>query len=233
VGLEDALGADAVTHPDTELDGESALRAFLTLGLLTRPPPKVQTRWTAFGDYATDREPADFHTGPPYEPIDRALPGDVYWMAKQIAAVPDASVAGAIEGARITDAATRAALAEVIRGRRQKLVADAYGRVSPCEVERVEPGRVTLRDEAIVEALATAAERRYAIAYLDSEGKEFAAPVRLMGEGAKVRVPIPAGGEGYVVVRLGVEQGKQPAPRAMEMHLVRRGGVIRLVGVRH
>ena len=82
--------------PDRE-DRNFFLRLF-SLGLSPKPPGIMpKTQWPSVGMFHTRVLPEEFEPSPPFEPIDRLQPGDLYWIAKRIAAVPVSTIAQALE----------------------------------------------------------------------------------------------------------------------------------------
>jgi hypothetical protein len=238
-GLDDALGAAVIDDErNARLGGEGhtlgadALRALVTLGLGLRHPPPLQTRWPALGDFDAQVSPDDFTPQPPFEPFDRILPADAYWVAKRIAAVPDELLRRAVESAKMSDAASPARALAVLEARRRAILVSALRAVTPAELVDVTRAELTLRDEAIARGVEEASETEYFIELLDSTGAPAAASRRIAPQSATIVVPLPAQGPDYLVVRaLALRKGK-PAPRACELHVVRRGESARVVGVR-
>src|SRR5262249_54339076 len=148
-----AFGADAVVRVEAPRDDDADLgqrNAWVTLGTLGLYAPRVQPtqdRWRSLGAYDAKVEEHPSQTSPPFEPMDRLLPADGYWAAKRIVAVPAAVIDAALDAARLSDASARARLRELILARRLAVAARAFAAVTPCEVDRVEGGRVVLRDE--------------------------------------------------------------------------------------
>jgi hypothetical protein len=243
-GLHGALGADAVTQPrkpaedDSDLIHDNPWRTLATLGIAHPADPPTQTRWLSIGAYDERVAPAAFRTSPPFAPMDRLLPADAYWAAKQLAAIPPAVIDQALDAAQIADATARARLVEVIRARRIALLRWGFDRVTACEVERVEqaggarrPARLVLRDEAALRGLSTSPRHR--VDLLDEQGRGIAPPQTIAPGGALFAVELPESAPAYLVVRVTAERAWQGDPRAFEAHLVRRGGAWAVVGIVH
>jgi len=233
VRLDGALGADATRTPsETAAHGEP-LAALFTLGIYRPRRLPVQTRWLSLGDFDERASFAGFSLSPPFAPAHRALPGDLYWIAKRISSVSDEQIAAAVDAAHMRDRSAAARARDVLAARRVVVAKYAFSRVTPCEIEGVSENELVLRDEAIVHGFAAAARSHYARRYLDDEGSAAAEPSRAAPEGARVRVPLPPTHRDYLVVQVRAERDGEAPPRAMEIHIVRDAKGARVVGVRH
>ena len=236
VDLGGALGADAVVRPtpprddDTDLAGRNVLVTLATLGLYTPKVAPTQRRWPAIGEYHAAITRRRFQTSPPFEPVDRMLPSDAYWIAKRIAALRPDVVAAAIDAARIGDPSARKRLAELIHARRLAVVARAFSAVTPCDVERVVDGSVTVLDQAALRGFTTAP--RYRIAAVDDRGRAVRAPIEASPGSPRFAIPVPPEASGYVVLEV-TSLGAQASPRPVQIHLVEHERGWTLVGVRH
>lgn len=239
VGLDAALGAAAIVRPSDPPPEVAPLPPFeslVTLGLAPSPKrPITQTEWLAIGELSEDLDPASFAPPDPYEPIDRLLPSDGYWAAKRIAGLSRTVIWAAIREARIEDARTRARLAEILLARRRAILEHYYGQVSPLEVAGNVGGDVLIADKGIIDGIAQAKETRYALSFLDDDGKEVAKRQRWKASGRTFRLPLSAEARKapYLVVRIVAIRNGKASPRAFEVHLVQEGGKGRVVGVRH
>lgn len=237
-----AFGADAVVRPEDSSEDDAGRDVWVTLGTfgLYRPARRLtQRRWTAIGEYDEHLPPGIFRTGPPFEPMDRLLPGDAYWAAKRIASVPPPAIEEAIHAAKISDPSARARLVSVLAARGRVLVARAFAGVTPCEVERTTPegkgqsAALVLRDEAVARGFAQAETTRYRTTLLDERGVRVAGPAEIAGQGARLTVALPWGAPYYLVLRVSAARaGRAPQP-PMEVHLERRAAGWAVLGVRH
>jgi hypothetical protein len=238
VDLGGALGADDVRRPekprddDTDLAGRNIWVTMGTLGLYTPNVVPTQQRWPSIGEYGVLLDPPPFRTGPPFEPMDRLLPSDAYWIAKRIAALPAELIAAALDTGRMSDASARARLGEIVQARRLAVVARAFAGVTPIEVDRVASGTVLLRDEAVQRGFASAAASRYRVDIVDDRGERLFRAEVAPG-GPRFAVPMPARAPDYAVLRITAVRDGKDAPRPMEAHLRRRAGGWALAGVRH
>jgi hypothetical protein len=238
VDLGGALGADAVVRPekprddDADLAGRNIWVTMGTFGVYAPPVVPTQQRWRSIGEYPAALGSRVFQTSPPFEPIDRLLPGDAYWIAKRIAALRPEVVALALEAARFSDPSAQARLGAILQARRLAVTARAFAAVTPAEVDRVEADRLVLRDEAVLRGFASG-PTRYRVEIVDERGDAVTGPVEVVTSGARVSAALPKEAPAYVVVRATALRDGRPAPRPVEVHLARRGAAWRLVGVRH
>lgn len=240
VAVDDAFGAEAVgREAQARLGGEgkyldeNALTALITLGLRRRTAPPVQTRWLSLGEFEPNVAPETFETSPPYEPADRLLPADAYWIGKRLAAVPPETIAAALTAGHFSDPTARARVAEVLEARRARAVAWAFAQVTPAEVERVDPGHLTLRDQANSRKMRALTAVRYAVDFLDDAGSSVAPPLVVAPPDAAVTIPLPPGTPDYLVVRATAIRDDGRAPRPVEIHLAKSAAGIRVLGVVH
>jgi hypothetical protein len=244
--LHGAFGADAVVRVEKPRDDDKDLEGrnvWVTLGSLGLHAPKVQptqTRWPSLGEYAPDLAPNEFRTSPPFDPMDRQLPGDAYWASKRILAIDTEAVARAIDAAEMSDADARAKLYATILARRLVVARAAFAAVTPCELERVDRGgegreaAVVLRDEAVVRGFVAPEDARYRTELVDDLGNLVVGQGEIAPRGPRFAVPLPESAKGYVVLRVRSLRAGKEARRAMEVHLVQRdGGAWAAVGVRH
>jgi hypothetical protein len=240
VAMDDAFGANAVgREAEARLGGEgkylneNALTALLTLGLRRRVAPPVQTRWLALGEFQDVDAPEEFTTSPPYEPADRLRPADAYWMGKRLAAVPAEAINAALIAGHFSDFSARARAAEVLETRRSRAIAWAFAQVTPAEVERIEPGRLVLRDQARARKIKGVVDERYVVTFLDDYGATVAPPIVVPVPDAAVSIPLPPGVPDYLVVRAVALRESGKAPRAVEVHVFKDPSGIRVLGVVH
>ncbi len=243
-GLGGALGADAVVRPapprddDTDLTSVNVWITLGTLGLYRQKPRLTPEHWPSLGEYRETWKPSEFQTGPPLTPLDRALPGDLYWAAKRIAALRTTQLVTALDAGRYHDDSARSLLQSLVRDRQKAAVLWGLGQVTPCEVERVEqagPGRpaaLVLRDAALSLGMVVATSTQYRVEVVDQAGKPVGAGRRIeMSGGALFPVPLPEHAPGYLVLRVRLYRSGRAAPRSTEVHLVYREGGWRVVGV--
>jgi hypothetical protein len=150
-----------------------------------------------------------------------------------MAALPPAKVAEALAAGLVSDPAARARLAEIVQKRRLALVARAFAGVTAVEVEDVSAGAVVLRDEAIRRGFAVAATTRYELEIEGDDGARLAGPATLAAASARFVVTLPASLPPYAVLRVTAARDGRAAPRALEVHVVRRASGWAVVGVRH
>jgi hypothetical protein len=245
-GLSGALGADAVVRPrpprddDSDLAGQNVWITLGTLGLYQQKPHLTPEQWPSIGEYRETWSPKDFSTGPPFEPMDRALPPDLYWAARRIAGLRTADLVRALDAGHYHDDSARALLQDKLRDRQRNAVRWAFSQVTACEVERLDqaghqtPAVLILRDEATSLGVVDALTKLYEIELVDDTGHRLGDRQRLaLSGGALFPVRLPEVAPGYVVVRVRASRETGVAPRAMEVHLVHAGPAWRVVGVMH
>ncbi len=240
VACDDAFGAEAIgREAEARLGGEgqyldeNALTALLTLGLRRRTAPPVQTRWLALGEFEPAVAPETFDTSPPYEPMDRLLPADAYWMGKRLAAVSAETITAALTAGHFSDPTARARVAEVMEARRARAIAWAFAQVTPAEVERVDAGHLTLRDQANARKIPALEAERYAVSFLDDHGTRVAPSLFVAPPDTAVTIPLPREAPDYLVVRAQAIHAGGRAPRPIEIHLFKDRAGVRVVGVVH
>jgi hypothetical protein len=242
VGLDGALGVDAyfaalawARNEDRE-ETSFFLRLF-SLGLSPKPAAFEPAPPFASVGLLDEHLVPEFHQiGPPFEPFDRLQPADTYWMAKRIAALPLGAIGEAIIAGGLEPAAQHW-LYQVLELRRAAVIAWAFDLVTPCDPVAVEPNALVLGDLALATSVSPAAERDYVVRYLGDDGGAVADEIVLRPERGQpiVRVPLPdaLGSADYVVVEVLARRAERALPRPMQVHLLPRSGVFRLVGVRH
>jgi len=241
MGLDGALGADAVVRPTApeEADSfdESTVRRALTLGLAPRSEAKpTQTRIPALGAIDAEIRAGDDRLQPPLLPAQRCSPADSYWLAKRIVALGGSTIRAAVEAGKLTNPEARDQLARILDARARALAAAAFAAVTPLEVERFAGQTLVVRDEALVAGFARPETTRYAVEILDGEGDPLAAPRRIAAETPTTAIALPpdvASRAGYVIVRVRVSRAGAGVSRAFEAHLRGDGAPLHLVGIRH
>jgi hypothetical protein len=236
-GLGGALGASRVIRPGDVVDDEAPtdpLEQLGSLGLWRAPRVPTQLALPALGEI-DERAPLGHATPwPPYEPADRALPGDLYWAAKRVAAVGSRAIERAVAAGRMSDPAASERLVAILRARQREVVARYYAAVTPCEPLRLDEGALVLRDEALRLGLKPEERRRYLVERLDGEGRALAPEELVTAEGSLVRVEVPRTDvpDDYLVVRVAVvRDGRAGAP--LTVHLRAERGFLEVLGVRH
>jgi hypothetical protein len=184
--------------------------------------------------------PEEWDMSPPFEPADRVLPGDAYWIARRLAAVPPATVAKAIEAADVSDEAGEW-LRTRLMSRRRALITHGYAATTPCDVtglrQRSEdgPARLTLIDWALFGGFVPTSQRSYEFRIVAADGESLVPPRGVNATGAIVTVPLPeaVASKEYFVVEVLSSFGTRAAPRAVDVHIKNANGQLKVVGVRH
>lgn len=234
VGLDEALGAAGIAPASARQTAVGVVRGnaltnLVTLGLL-RPDPRS-------GPPARNLQALPITVGAddalqtPWEPVDRLLPEDGYWMAKRMAALPGALLADAVAFADL-DPVTSAHVLGALEARRTALIATWLGRVTPLELVRLRGRRLVLSDVAITLGFADDAHTRYRIGWLDEQGRAVAPPFRARPDLGELDLALPSDPPPYLVARIVGERAAAALPRAFEAHIAMRGSA-HVVGIRH
>jgi hypothetical protein len=244
LGLDSAIGVETYLRavkfaedPDRE-DSNFFLRVF-SLGLSPKAPGVLpRTVWPSVGLFHERLLPAKFSSSPPFEPMDRLQPGDLYWIAKRIASVPMDTIVKALEDAELEPGPVNY-IFQVLHLRRAAIVAWGYDRTTPCELLSIEKkaGRrvLVLADLAIETGFVEADERSYTIGFYDSNGDEISNAFNVQASSSIVRIPLPEGLDQhpYVVARILARRDDHPMARPFDVHLRRGKGNLQVVGLRH
>jgi hypothetical protein len=238
IGVEGYLRAvDFARDPDRE-DANFFLRLW-SLGLSPKMPGILPTtEWPSIGLFSSRLVPADYEPSPPFEPIDRLQPGDLYWISKRMAAVPRATLAQAIWSAQL-EPAPENYLFQVLHRRRATVAAWGYDQTTPCEVLGLdhddESWALSLHDLAIAHRFITADERSYTLSFYDAEGTTIHPPITTPASSDTTRLALPTAllDHGYSVVRVLGERGGKPLSRALDVHFRSNDGKLRIAGLRH
>jgi hypothetical protein len=247
VGFDGALGVDnwldAVAwaeNPDRE-ESNFFMRMF-SLGLSPEPPGiPPATEWPSVGLIGELLVPSEWDTSPPFEPSDRLLPGDAYWIAKRIAQVDTETMASALAAGSLEKAPREHIMAR-LRQRRAALVAYGYEQTTPCEPWRVRRRRAAraaaleIVDRGLLDGVEATSQRSYRVRYLDADGEALAADRGVAATGAVSVIPLPDAlwATDYAVVEVLALRGGEPRPRPLQLHLrLKARGRLRLVAVRH
>lgn len=232
-GVADALrrheGAEA---PDAPPD--DPLRQLWTLGL-SRPPTEQPPGLHWPGAFDALLRPRDGQLSPPLEAVAHAGPDDVYWMAKRMAGVRDDELRAAVAAARLSRPEVADWLVDTLIARRDELVARAFADVTPFEPVDIHEDGVVLEDRAAQRPCEQPEGRALFADFLDARGARLGRSRALASAGARLNVPFPEAARGaeYVVLRATVVRGGRAAPRPLELHWVRSGAGLRVVGIRH
>ncbi|MBI4704316.1 MAG: hypothetical protein HY744_24695 [Deltaproteobacteria bacterium] len=239
VGLDGAIGVDALLQAKADAedpDTESKNFFFRLFGLgLSPKPPRFAPRspWPAVGLISDIVSVEHFSPSPPFTPIDRLLPADVYWAAKRIAAIPDETVDEAVAAGELRPPEAGAWLARVLKERRDRVALHGLRLTTACEVLGIEgpegpeptlrggPSYLVLTDLLVSRGYVPPRETLYRVDVLDDEGEVVAGPANIRPAAGIFRVVLPAALRelGYVVVRVLASRQGRPAPSAFEAHL--------------
>lgn len=244
--VEDALGASVLLAAPRRDDDRPAKNPWIALGSLgfsaKEGADPAAAPFPGVGIFPDHVDPDAMSLAVPFGPARDALPGDLYWMGRRIAAVPDATIAEAVRAGEL-DADASAYLVRALTQRRDEVGRWAMGLVTPLELRSSDeraierglgvPVSIRLRDETIARGYARSSS--YAVELVGDDGHRVGAPFEATARGAAVDVEVPPNaleGRDYLVVRTCAIAAA--APRCMEVHL-RRGadGAFRVRGLRH
>jgi len=236
VGLGDALGSPRTRRSHRRPTAVGVVRGspienLVTLGL-ARPPANGD------GDEPTLRVFSPTGAGShalsdPWEPVDRLLPADGYWIAKRMARIGRGILEDAVRAARFGDPALDAHVLRALMTRRRELVEHWFSEVTPCELERLLGRDLVLSDEAVRAGIDTTGSSHYEVTVLDDSGAEVTPTQDVRSRDAEVVVKLPELERDYLVVRVTKIGRAGAAPRPFELHLVQERGAPRVVGARH
>lgn len=247
VGIDGGLGVDRYYEAlawrrDPDRSDDNFFLRLVSLGLSPVPSaPAPLTAYPSVGLLGGRVLVRRFKPSPPFEPIDRMLPPDAYWMAKQIARVPAEVLRAAIVAAAL-ESDPSAWLERSLEERRAEVVAWGYDQVSPLEVGLLfgssrarRRASLQLIDLAVMTGMTPSAEASYQVRFLDPDGADIEPKRELRPAGAVVRIDLPesASERDYVIVRALARRRGVSLPRPAEFHLAKQGSLFALVGVRH
>jgi hypothetical protein len=240
-GLDDALGSADVARrsdpPPAEGGGPPGVR-LVTLGLWPNPPPPpTQTRIPSLGEIGEEVDVRGYRSGLPYQPTDRILPGDGYWVAKRIAAIPSAAVALAIDAGWLTNLSAERRLFDTLEARRAAVIRAWYRQVTPLEVVAATRTSLVLRDEAISRNVGTVGDSSYRVELLDEDGKRVGSRIVVTPRGDRFLLALPPSAleaaKTYLIVRVLGKRKKTFLPRPCDVHVKMGDKGLVVLGIRH
>ncbi len=235
VGFDKSLGTEAIIGKRPEQKNEMILLG--SLGFAPDPNiPPTQSKYQALGAIGEEVNPKEYGPGLPFPPMDATDGADAYWMAKRIASVSEEMVLAAVRAGKVTNGTARKLLFELVLARQRRVVEWGYSRTTPCDYERMDEHGIVVFDRAVGAGFTKGKHVEYVVTYLDAEGEPSHPGAVLGPEGPRFAIPLPRGAfakGGYAVVRLHSEVAGVPAPRDLELHVVRDKQGTRVIGVRH
>lgn len=248
--LHDALGAEAFLLGLRRTEDRPDKNALVALGSLGFSPKQLgdpaDSPYPSVGLFTLHVDPAAHDLRVPFGPAQNALIGDIYWIGKRIAAVPDSTIRYAVAAGLVEPPEAATFLRRALSRRRDDVARFAMSFVTPLELNG--PAKLaidasntkfvvlSLMDEAIRDGYATSAQSSYAVELMDSEGERVEAALEAKAQGAAVVVTIPyehIEQRDYLVVRVRSSREGLAAPRWVELHLRRKDNEVRVRGVRH
>jgi hypothetical protein len=235
VGMDKSLGTEAIIGKRPEQKDEMFLLA--TLGFAPDPNiPPTQRKYVAIGAIGEEIDPGQYGPALPFPPMENTDGADAFWIAKRIAAVSEELILYAVRAGKVSNGTARKLLFELILARQRRVVEWGYAQATACDVEAVDERGIVVVDRAVAAGFTKGKGTEYVVSYFDSNGDPSHPGAVLGPEGARFAVPLPRSAvpkDGYVVVRLRSEIGGKPAPRSLEMHVIRDAKGTRVIGVRH
>ena len=235
VGLDRSLGTEAIIGKRPEQKNEMILLG--SLGFAPDPNiPPTQRKYEAIGAIGEEVNPKEYGPGLPFPPMDATDGADAFWMAKRIASVSEEMVLHAVRAGKVTHRTARRLLFELILARQRRVVEWGYAQTTPCDYERVDERGIVVFDRAVAGGFTTGKHIEYVVTYLGLDGEPSHPGAVLGPEGPRFAIPLPRAAfdeNGYVVLRLRSEVASVPAPRVLELHVVRDKQGTRVIGVRH
>jgi hypothetical protein len=236
-GLDGSLGADAVLR-EADCDGERAAPSpwvrLVTLGLYQKRSLTPTSReCLSMGAFDSDVDPDAFSTS--FEPMGRALPGDLYWAAKRLARLSQVDLDAAILAGRLSDPRSRVRIRQAIARRKISVIAHGFSLVTPLEIARLDGATLHMKDEAIGLGYAPSVGAQYEVDVVNEAGQRTGRSMLVKGAGADVAIALPARARahGYAILHVtAIYQGHR-APRPVEIHFMTTKTASKVIGVRH
>jgi hypothetical protein len=186
-------------------------KTLLSFGLWERPwrnvtYPDVPEIGRFEGDFFRPERWKPEYPNPAFE---RMLPDDAFWAARIVARFSDEAIRALVATGAYADPRSARYLADTLIQRRDKVVAWCFGRVNPLDGFRVEGS--SLEFDNLGEQAGLGAVRSYEYAWFAFDNAtERATPLGEPGRTGVRRIPIPAGGAGFLKVRIRTLSAEQP-----------------------
>lgn len=248
--LHDALGAGALLdglRREQDRPDQNPLVALGSLGFSRKElGDPADSPYPSVGIFPLHVDPAAHRLAVPFGPAREALIGDIYWIGKRIAAIPDRTIRYAVAAGLVEPPEAASYLRRSLAQRRDDVARFAMSFVTPVELEGQAKLAIdaasakfvvlTLVDEAIRLGHASAAGSSYVVESMDREGERVGASLELEPSGDKLVITIPyeqIQERDYLVVRVRSKRSGALAPRWTELHLRRKDHEVRVRGIRH
>lgn len=222
-------------------DWKDHLRDSLLLGINHKPWEKIQGDPHTVETYYESKEFRfrDWKEVYPFEPIRQSQPEDDYWAAKIIAALKEEHVEALFRETAHPDEKTVRYLTETLMQRRQKIVEEAFRRVTPLESAGLRQNQLQLVDQSVL-FLKAAGEKysseEYFVEYFNRDNKKIREPEVLALQEENLTITVDPAllqkADGYI--RLQVHRLIQKdSPRPAQFHIREVNGSAQVVGVVH
>lgn len=173
-------------------------------------------------------EPGKWKETTQFLPVRSSQPDDDYWAAKIIAAVKPEHLKELFNAAKHPEPEYSKAVMDVLAKRREKILAYAFGRVSPLELADLNDGNLSLRDFGAENGVDSS---EYRVRFLNADGKKVS-PAITVPAGKEIEIPVAQAldaAKNYLIVEVTAVRGGKPAPRPAEFHI--RGS--KVAGILH
>ncbi len=236
VGLESAVGVRHLSHADGVETAAGTVRGdpftnLVTLGLYRPEGAGADRRSLRVLSPSVD----GYDLGMPFDPIDHLLPGDAYWISKQLARLSPELITHVVAKARIADPNVARHVAGALDVRRRALLKSYMMLTTPCDLDASTESLVVLTDRAVQAGLASSNSVSYRAELFDAAGRSIAPLARLTSSVGDIELPLPRAARirQYVIARVQAEYPDTTPGSPVELHLSRSTGVLRVVGIRH
>jgi hypothetical protein len=255
-GFEDSLGTNAVLSALRRDEARPTRNAWIALATLGFYPKEHgdpnDAPYASVGIFPEHVDPSQHHLSVPFGPADQALIGDIYWIGKRIASMPDSTIAEAVRAGDLESREAEAYVERALMERRSDVGRFAMSFVTPLELDgeaklSIDASgsrflAVRLRDASIWAGFAEPTHTKYVVELMDLQGVPVGTTFEVFPTNAKVTVAVPferLEHRDYLVVRIQSVRDGVPAPRWAEVHLRRHleseenATDVRIRGLRH
>ncbi|MBF0430958.1 MAG: hypothetical protein HQK83_06740 [Fibrobacteria bacterium] len=194
------------------------------------------TQWSAVGPFeSVVFEPEEWKETWRYTPFDKALPEDMYWAAKIVAALTREHIRVLVEYAEYPNKLAQEYVIETIMQRRAKLITHYFQKVTPLEFEAQENGTWSFTDMCLKSGLNSTGD--YRVCILNPKGNIVSEQIAYKRDGAQIAITIKDSwfvNSSYAIISITALSDKTNAPRAAQFHFAKHDdNTCQLVGVTH
>jgi hypothetical protein len=211
------------------VDFEYVWKAFYSLGIQDRPwrrIPYAYPRHAEIGRIESQYfDPALWKPEYPNPAFDRMLADDGFWAAKIVARFSDQAIRAIVSTGEYFSKEAERFLADVIIGRRDKVVAHYFRQLNPLDAFAVE-GSLRFRNLGAERGLGSVSAYEYEWFAFDNESGSLT-PLDARGATESESIPLPASDSEHVMVRIRTQSTEPAWSKAVQVYL--RSG--KLVGI--